>query len=535
MPPEESSAMSTSMFAGSADTYGGSAYRSVAFKTWKVGEARRFAAERFRRHRTPDPTSCSEPPRRPASNDPKDVDEKPAPRTCPSSPSVSRSTFATPQFARRSIRRAESPAVRLAEAEDDVMTASCTSRMEAGDFYSSSEYVQFCTAAQYPYENVFINNSPPVCRQPTLNRSMDALNERIVHYAHGPSTARGFHPQDAAAWARMGYAVMPAPFTRASVGYSSAGGATLNRNWRVGAPPSRTPQPPHRREFVVDPGPLGTPLSVRSTFSTGQRYRAKSLDNANRINATSPAGAKLKRAGSRPAPDDPNGRSALQSAKNFLRRLYTTSTLRLRGGGRNARKMDAEQRFRQATAPFYEPRRPDAEERPFLPYNIRYEVEDDEDEGAVFDSHHVLNTPPGSSASTSTAPNVSPDEGMFSAGEESTASSTRSSAVSANGVLPHGRFVASNPPPQRPSSGLSSTTASSGPPASTYSASFPAEYTHLPHARQPPVSPERFRNWNDLFEHLKKEMTEMRARDAQLMHNLKTIEEELNVVKAAAV
>lgn len=37
------------------ETYGAS-YRSVAFGTWKVGEARRFTAERFaKRHRTPDP------------------------------------------------------------------------------------------------------------------------------------------------------------------------------------------------------------------------------------------------------------------------------------------------------------------------------------------------------------------------------------------------------------------------------------------------------------------------------------------------
>lgn len=56
------SSMSTSMFGGlsnsNQETYGGTSYRSVAFGTWKVGEARRFTAERFaKRHRTPDPVS----------------------------------------------------------------------------------------------------------------------------------------------------------------------------------------------------------------------------------------------------------------------------------------------------------------------------------------------------------------------------------------------------------------------------------------------------------------------------------------------
>jgi hypothetical protein len=64
--------------------------------------------------------------------------------------------------------------------------------------------------------------------------------------------------------------------------------------------------------------------------------------------------APKKRASSRqPEAADPNNRSALQSAKNFLRRLYNTSTLRLR---RNGRKMEAEDRFKMAMAPFYEPR-----------------------------------------------------------------------------------------------------------------------------------------------------------------------------------
>jgi hypothetical protein len=74
-----------------------------------------------------------------------------------------------------------------------------------------------------------------------------------------------------------------------------------------------------------------------------------------RVNITT-LPAKTKRASSK-QPEEQNNKSALQSAKSFLRRLYNTSTLRLRGASRNARKMDAaEQRFQMAMAPFYEPR-----------------------------------------------------------------------------------------------------------------------------------------------------------------------------------
>lgn len=60
MPPVVDN-MSASVFGNLNDsgqeTYGAS-YRSVAFGTWKVGEARKFTTERFaKRHRTPDPTT----------------------------------------------------------------------------------------------------------------------------------------------------------------------------------------------------------------------------------------------------------------------------------------------------------------------------------------------------------------------------------------------------------------------------------------------------------------------------------------------
>ncbi|KAI6218743.1 hypothetical protein M3Y95_01148400 [Aphelenchoides besseyi] len=382
--------MSTSMFADQ-QTYGCPSYRSVAFGTWKVDQTKRF--ERFKRHRTPE-----------LKTNKKTIEKK----------DQTANLDAT-----RQPTNSQSSVVRLAEAEDEM---SCTA---SGDFYSSSDYVRYC--AQNSYENVLVGN--PLRRQSTLNRSMDALNDRIVHYAQHPPT-----------------------FSRNELS------ATLNRNWRV------------RREFVVDPGPLSTPLVGR--------FRAKSCDHAQRTNVVAPT--KLKRQ------DD--AKSTFQSAKNFLRRFYATSTLRLRG--RNTRKMDAaEQRFREATAPFYQSRRPDPGERPFLPYNIRYEVENEDD--VILDSR-LMNTPPSSSSS--------PDEG-FSAGEESTSSSTRS-----------------NHNPQRPASTLSSN--SSG--LATFS-------------DRPFVSPERFRNWNDLYDHLKKEMSDLRNQDAQILQNLMTIEEELIVVKAAAV
>lgn len=157
-------------------------------------------------------------------------------------------------------------------------------------------------------------------------------------------------------------------------------------------------------------------------------------------------------------------------------------------------------------------RRPDVNERPFLPYNIRYEIEDEEDEGAVYDSH-ILSTPASSASSSATTANNSPDEGidgMFSTGDD-TASSTRSSGVSStNGILST-RSPLQSSLYHRPGSGLSSSTmASSSGLNSTFSSSLYAAdsnvYNIMSPRRQAPVLVERFRNWNELFEHLKKEM-----------------------------
>ncbi|KAK0394274.1 hypothetical protein QR680_000664 [Steinernema hermaphroditum] len=47
--------------------------------------------------------------------------------------------------------------------------------------------------------------------------------------------------------------------------------------------------------------------------------------------------------------------------------------------------------------------------------------------------------------------------------------------------------------------------------------------------RQP--SPEKFKSWNDLFVHLKKEITLMRERDAEILANLQSVEEGLRSVR----
>uniref|UniRef100_A0A1I8AW58 SUN domain-containing protein n=1 Tax=Steinernema glaseri TaxID=37863 RepID=A0A1I8AW58_9BILA len=45
------------------------------------------------------------------------------------------------------------------------------------------------------------------------------------------------------------------------------------------------------------------------------------------------------------------------------------------------------------------------------------------------------------------------------------------------------------------------------------------------------ASPEKFKSWNDLFVHLKKEITLMRERDAEILANLQSVEEGLRSVR----
>uniref|UniRef100_A0A1I7RW41 Uncharacterized protein n=1 Tax=Bursaphelenchus xylophilus TaxID=6326 RepID=A0A1I7RW41_BURXY len=272
--------------------------------------------------------------------------------------------------------------------------------------------------------------------------------------------------------------------------------------------------------------------------------RVKVYADGKLINATP---AKLKRAQSKQSgAAGVEEKSALQHAKNFLRRLYNTSTLRLKPEktAKNG-KIDPSERFKTATSPFYEMRLPQPEERPFLPYNIRYEVEDDvesgteevsgyveEDCSVIYNNSHLLNTPASTSSGSSALNHSSPDEGVFSGCEDgSTVSSSRSSDHSFSNILsnrsPRQSQIASN----RPSSGMSSASSTAMHSAlSSSSISSPA-------AKRPADIKEEegqdgtFKNWNQLFDHLRKEITEMRARDQEILENLMTIEEEIRVVK----
>ncbi|KAL3090870.1 hypothetical protein niasHS_007245 [Heterodera schachtii] len=89
--------------------------------------------------------------------------------------------------------------------------------------------------------------------------------------------------------------------------------------------------------------------------------------------------------------------SRLEAAKNFLRRFYNHSTLRLTGRrrrrGNGTKRGDADKgtaepplMYSSALGPFFEMRKPQPAEMPFLPYNIHYTIEStDEASGASDD------------------------------------------------------------------------------------------------------------------------------------------------------
>uniref|UniRef100_A0A183CPY0 Ras and Rab interactor 2 n=1 Tax=Globodera pallida TaxID=36090 RepID=A0A183CPY0_GLOPA len=150
---------------------------------------------------------------------------------------------------------------------------------------------------------------------------------------------------------------------------------------------------PQQFSFIIDP------LAAKEM----PRMRTKSLDNGLKVSL----GAAIRRRKDRicegtpmggPAGDGTGSRksafcegelspagaeSPLETAKNFLRRFYNQSTLRLTGRrrrrGTDAKKGD-DQRTEQslyssAMGPFFEMRKPQPEEMPFLPYNIHYTIE----------------------------------------------------------------------------------------------------------------------------------------------------------------
>jgi hypothetical protein len=126
----------------------------------------------------------------------------------------------------------------------------------------------------FPLFSVLLGSSTnsPLCRQSILNRSMDALNDRIVHYAAN----RPMYYADALALAQYHQQLQFDAQQHPTSSSSSRVVETLGRNWRI-RPPVIMP-----REYVVDPmyvsvAPIPPPRSGQM-----QRYRAKSLDHTNR-------------------------------------------------------------------------------------------------------------------------------------------------------------------------------------------------------------------------------------------------------------
>ena len=193
-------------------------------------------------------------------------------------------------------------------------------------------------------------------------------------------------------------------------------------------------------------------------------------------------GAKLSTFGQKSTTQQKTG--AFQATKNFIKKLYNNSTTlpkKLRSG-KSQQKLD---RIKAATSPFYEIRLgyfrnsvklhdsilryPEPEEIPYLPYNIQYEVEsENNDEETEFDvaTEEFGDSSVAPSCSSSTQEKSingqnAPDEGIFSGSDEK--SQTGSDFTAPSCVSSSNRSTA-------------------------------------------PAAPEQFQSWNDLFGHLKKEI-----------------------------
>ncbi|KAH7723248.1 hypothetical protein AAVH_09265 [Aphelenchoides avenae] len=544
------------------ETYGGQ-YRSVAFGTWKVGQARRFA-EKYRRinqraqsvqhdcqYQYKQPSPSKEPilVRMTRSLDAKaarkalaDAEDSKAPLA---SASTSGASSPLPEGIPRSHSHSDLPA-KTAPA-DNVVAGGREHMVRMGDIdcYSSSEYVQFHNA----YENVVIGK--PLQRRDTFNRSMDALNERVMQCtAQYPGPQMPTHGDDYLEPLRTPVRPRPivqtttfpastfGPYTSAMYNTGHPAWMSSMNGWNPAATPStsyydpmscstlQTPRHYHHRQYTESYPTEFSPSPSRqfiidssvSTMSNQPRGRAKSLDNASRF-GTRP---RTKRDCSESqAEDGMKSGSALQSARNFLRKIYTSSTLRFRpkNGKRSAPQTP---KFQHAISPFFEVRLPEPEERPFLPYKIKYELktdsddqEEDIDDGDAGDTEMDLTTESGGASTVATGSTTaassfaqsSPDEGMFSSEDKSISGSDHN-----NSRAPLGPALSS------PASS-SSAYGSLGP----KSASTPN--------RRPKVSAEKFTNWNDLFSHLKKEITEIRERDADLLSNLTTLKTQIEDLK----
>ncbi|KAE9548642.1 hypothetical protein FO519_008144 [Halicephalobus sp. NKZ332] len=407
-------------------------YRSIAYGTWKPGEARRFSEKAKRRlfFETPaysknDSTtiknlnSSSSLIRHKSeiSLDSKTLvpteDEVSEIEHCRTDPICTAHTCAqtTPSLGTR----------KASTRFNQVMTISFDP-----DCYSSAEYLNYCISKDV---GNFSRNMP---LSKMTNRSMDALNERLVH----------------------------SDLTR-----------VLQR---------QNPSTSTKIEGILNP-----PI----------HQRTRSFDSATHYAVISPGkNAKLSSFGQKQSTSNQKT-GAIQATKNFLKKLYNNSTTlpkKLRSG-KSQQKLD---RFKAATSPFYEIRYPEPEEIPYLPYNIQYEVEsdngDEETELDIATEELDSSTAPSCSSSTpdkNLNPKMNIDEGVFSGSEDKSVT------------------------------GSDFTTQSYGTSSSSASRSG--------HQQDQP----KFQSWNDLFGHLKKEICEMRVRDAQILESLKTVESQLHYVR----
>uniref|UniRef100_A0A7E4UZU9 Uncharacterized protein n=1 Tax=Panagrellus redivivus TaxID=6233 RepID=A0A7E4UZU9_PANRE len=440
-------------------------YRSIAFGTWKPGEAKRFSEKGRRRV-----VSLSEP--RPAAATTLGpaseaavlaLSKKPVRRELPKSDSVdsvddhtlvpaeddlddlndvSEIENCKTEPLNRHCQVQTTPSLCSHRRHNTEMTVSFQS-----DLYSSTEYLNYCLGRAS-----IDDNRTHLNRNYALNRSMDALNDRLVHSKKGSASQTLRLPKASTSAATQPMTV------------------------------SQLFQPLHQRTRSFDSA------TYHAVISPGKSSKISSFGNKSSKSTSSSSVAKP---------------GALQATKNFLKKLYNNSTTlpRKLKSGKSNQKLD---RFKAATSPFFEIRYPEPEEIPYLPYNIQYEVEsehgdetydtdrdaDEEDEVTELDvaTEELDSAPSCSSASPGKWGQSTTDEGIFSGGEDKSVAGSDSTTTRSTGS----------------SSGVGSRAA---------------------------VTADKFQSWNDLFGHLKKEITEMRERDVRILESLKSAESHLHCVR----
>uniref|UniRef100_A0A914YHH9 Uncharacterized protein n=1 Tax=Panagrolaimus superbus TaxID=310955 RepID=A0A914YHH9_9BILA len=306
------------------------------------------------------------------------------------------------------------------------------------DCYSSQDYINYCITRNQTYST----STLPLACQIGMNRSMDALNDRLIHQGDFTQSLRRQKPSTSS--------VKLDPFNFAPQLHKrtrSFDGATQSRCYIFLKLP--------RSFAVIAPSLKGGKLS---TF--GQKSTSTTIT--------------------------PQKTGAFQATKNFIKKLYNNSTTlpkKLRSG-KSSQKLD---RIKAATSPFYEMRYPEPEEIPYLPYNIQYEVESDagndeeETEMDIGNEEFDSSVAPSCSSSTSATTQEKSinggqnthDEGIFSGSDEKSQTGSDFTAPSCISSSNRSTIV------------------------TTTTASIPGAAA---------AAPEQFQSWNDLFGHLKKEI-----------------------------